>query len=158
MTLTKTLRCVFLICLPLVVAMTLVSGCAEKAPTPDLDKRDAVVGSVMKALNEDNKQQLVKLAGNGPQRADTDAQKMIDTWGGVKVTGYSVSYSSEFTPDVATVNVEAADKQGKPVTIRFSISWHDSAWLLNIGQASSSNGSSKPASPQRPNVSKYASS
>jgi hypothetical protein len=128
----RLLATTFMACVVLLFSATSLSGCTS-GPAPDLGKRDAVVSSVMQALNAQDKDQLVKLAQPGPQTADSNAQLMLSEWGGVKDSGYTTVYSSELPPDVAGVRVSTTDPSGNPAEVQFSLRWNDNSWLLNLG-------------------------
>ncbi|BCW71865.1 hypothetical protein [Arthrobacter sp. NicSoilB8] len=119
-------------CVVLLFSALSLSACTG-GPVPDLGERDAAVSSVMRALNVHDKNQLVKLAQPGPQTADSYAQLLLSQWGGVKDSGYSTVYSSEFSPDIVAVRVSTTDPSGSPAEVQFSLRWNDKAWLLNIG-------------------------
>jgi hypothetical protein len=128
----RLLATTFMACVVLLLSALSLSACTS-GPAPDLGKRDAVVSSVMQALNAQDKDQLVKLAQPGPQTADSNAQLMISEWGGVNDSGYTPVYSSELSPDVAAVRVNTTDPSGNPAEVQFSLRWNDNSWLLNLG-------------------------
>ena len=119
-------------CVFLLLLAVFLNACTSR-PAPDPGKRDAVVASVMQALNVQDKEQLVKLAQPGPQTADSNAQLMLSQWGGVKDSGYTTAYSSDSPPDIAGVRVSTKDRSGNPVDVQFSLRWNDNSWLLNLG-------------------------
>lgn len=119
-------------CVFILLLAVFLSACSS-GPAPDPGKRDAVVASVMQALNAQDKEQLVKLAQPGPQTADSNAQLMLSQWGGVQDSGYTTAYSSDSPTGIAGVRVSTKDRSGNPVDVQFSLRWNDNSWLLNLG-------------------------
>lgn len=120
-----------------------ISGCSS-GQSPDINKRADAVRATMQALHSSDARKLADLSGPAP--ADpADAAPLLNKWGGVNDSDYSVTYQDGMGPDHVTARVNTADRLGKPVQLEFNMSWHEGRWLLGIGHAPPPSGASHPA-------------
>lgn len=126
---TRALRLLSLAMLLLVAAPSLTACGPEDVP-PDMSSREEFARSVMAAATSGSVEQVEGLAGDGPVNVRPQAQQLVDSARGWAPGSWKLGLSNDF-PEVA--NVEAS-RDGRPGTVRYTISWSRDHWTLAIGQ------------------------
>ncbi|MFF5428272.1 MULTISPECIES: hypothetical protein [unclassified Streptomyces] len=120
--------------IPAVLGCALLLGCAQEPAAQGRTERQTAEAYVQ-ALNSRDVEALVKLGPPGYEEVEADAREAVATDGGKGLEIDSVKVSHEFGPDVASAQVAATDRAGKPFATYVQMSRHDGAWVVVLGHA-----------------------
>ncbi|WP_143662623.1 hypothetical protein [Streptomyces sp. CB03238] len=124
---------------PLALATTLVFallvGCAQEEPSSAGRSERETAEAYVAALNARDVEALVELGPPGYEETEQDARKVIATDGGRGLKLKDVRVSHEFGDDVASTQVIATDRDGKPFSTYVQMSRHNGTWVVAMGHA-----------------------
>ncbi|MFP3463534.1 hypothetical protein R5O87_22070 [Arthrobacter globiformis] len=132
----------------LILASALVVVACSPDPTqPDLSSREPFARSVVAAAASGSVEQVEKLVPKVYVKVRPDAQRLVDSARAWDPETVQLRLSNDF-PEIAQVE---AIKPGRTTGIKYTISWNDGRWNLDMGVSSyRPTGNAVPGTPNNP--------
>ena len=118
-----------------VVALALLVACGDTTVAGAQGAKDerGAVDAYVAALNASDSSALAALAPHGNE-ADAEARARVQAGGGRALKVTEVEIAHEFGPEFATADIAATDKDGKQYSERLTLSRHQRAWFVALGE------------------------